>query len=567
MNRPENKKELYELFGELCNETITPEQHDRLMALLESDAESRRLYCDYVDVHLELENAGSRDEHLRPFAQLKAELDRITEGKSPAKPLPTRQIQTQLNSAPRWITGLSYVAVIAATTLAMFAVQRFQPTDEIAATDPRQIDVATIAPEPTVVPEYVATLLKSADCRWSGEHRPQFDGQRLLSRNIQLEEGLAELGFDSGVRIILQGPARLSINSSSTAVLHSGKLVLHGHESAAPFSLDTPTSTLLDIGTEYGASVSEDNMTEVRVFSGEVQVKPLQADDDTAIQTLLDGDAAKFDGQGRIEATVNDTQFVRLIPDSILPQMRSEQQLLAYEGFDYNTDTLASADGGSGFRGPWRHAIPTDEPSKVAMYRKGSLSISGESNSDQPNINQQGGVGGALDMVGAVPSARTLETPIRLDADAVYYVSFLLQKVAGAPRGKSQYMSFSFRTADSPEDPRKLHFGVTSEQYLTMTHNEKEVIVAPPLVTGQTYMYVAKIVAGEEAPDQLMLRVFGPGESVRPDEPLVWNCVTPAQFDDTVFDQLLIFCARSGHFRTDEIRIGTTWESVTMADH
>jgi len=88
---------------------------------------------------------------------------------------------------------------------------------------------------PTAVPEYVATLLKSADCKWSGENRPQFDGQRLLSRNIQLDEGLAELGFDSGIRIILQGPARISIDSSTGAVLHSGNLVLHGHESAALF--------------------------------------------------------------------------------------------------------------------------------------------------------------------------------------------------------------------------------------------------------------------------------------------------------------------------------------------
>src|SRR5437667_292557 len=76
-----------------------------------------------------------------------------------------------------------------------------------------------------------------------------------------------------GARLVLEGPAELRLESASAATLLSGKVVFRGDESALPFDLHTPTSTLVDYGTEYAVSVAADG-EEVHVFEGQVQRRP-----------------------------------------------------------------------------------------------------------------------------------------------------------------------------------------------------------------------------------------------------------------------------------------------------
>jgi hypothetical protein len=552
MRSLENQDELYELLGALCNDCISSERYMRLENLLRSDPSARKLYFDYVDVHLELNNLGVRSESQRPFGQLKQELDRVSADKSGEK---SGDTQSPAPAAPRhiskkWPKGIAYLLVMAASMLGLFGIQQLLQIDAAKPNGP------PLVKRQSVVPDYVATLLKSVDCKWSGDSRPQFDGQRLLSKEIWLDEGYAELGFDSGVRIVLQGPIRLSIDSSNNATLHSGSLVLHGDESAAPFVLKTPHTTLLDIGTEYGASVPDGETTDVHVFSGEVIVNSLgELGSGFKQESLQQGETAKFNRRGLLPATVNDISYVRRIPVSAIRNAGATEQLLAIEDFEYSTPTIAHANGGQGFDGPWRHKVGVYQPSEITLSHQKSLS-KGRSASTKTE-------GQALELIGASTLARTLKSPIRLDVDAVYYVSFFVQKVQSASPDESQYFGFSFRTANSPVDFRKLHFGMTSTCYPTLTHNDKQITVAPALPVGETAMFVVKIIAGKNDPDQLMLRVYGSAENVPKSETLIWNCATPAQLDDTIFDQILLIVSHSGHYFFDKIRIGTTWNSVT----
>jgi hypothetical protein len=84
-----------------------------------------------------------------------------------------------------------------------------------------------------------------------------------------------------------------------------------------------------------------------------------------------------------------------------------------------------------------------------------------------------------------------------------------------------------------------------------------------PLSYGSTYLLVAKVVASGEYPDQVFLRLYGPGEPVGREEPGQWTVVGPQVQSDLVFDWLEVHINSKTRQVIDEVRVGTTWSSVT----
>ncbi|MGP0065741.1 MAG: FecR domain-containing protein, partial [Isosphaeraceae bacterium] len=120
----------------------------------------------------------------------------------------------------------------------------------------------------------VAWLVNAQDCLWSrtGE-RP---GRSMLAgKSLRLERGLAEIEFDCGARVILQGPAGLELLSGSSARLLQGKLTARVPAHARGFTVLTPHNKVVDLGTEFGLAVDEAGAATVRVFTGEVKAFPL----------------------------------------------------------------------------------------------------------------------------------------------------------------------------------------------------------------------------------------------------------------------------------------------------
>ncbi len=86
-----------------------------------------------------------------------------------------------------------------------------------------------------------------------------------------LPKGLAEIEFDSGAKIILEGPAEIKMNSANGAYLNLGKLVAHVPPRAQGFTIKTPNAKFVDLGTEFGVSV-EGRSSTLSVFKGQVAV-------------------------------------------------------------------------------------------------------------------------------------------------------------------------------------------------------------------------------------------------------------------------------------------------------
>jgi hypothetical protein len=118
----------------------------------------------------------------------------------------------------------------------------------------------------------VATLVEAKSCKWDSGTLPTEVGSALKPGRLRLSEGLTRLLFASGAEVTLEGPADIELISPMKCIVRSGQLAAKVPPGAQGFVVETPTSVLTDFGTEFGVRVSDGNVSDVRVFTGRVDV-------------------------------------------------------------------------------------------------------------------------------------------------------------------------------------------------------------------------------------------------------------------------------------------------------
>jgi hypothetical protein len=133
------------------------------------------------------------------------------------------------------------------------------------------------------------------------------------SDEVELKSGLAELEAAGGVRMILEGPARLRFLDGRRVRLESGRLSARVPRGAEGFRVDTPSSEVVDLGTEFGVSVGGDGSSEVHVLSGVVQAR---RDGKDSFVRLTEGRGLRFDAAARRaeEIASDPARFIRALP-------------------------------------------------------------------------------------------------------------------------------------------------------------------------------------------------------------------------------------------------------------
>ncbi len=139
---------------------------------------------------------------------------------------------------------------------------------------------------------FVARVTGLEDCQFVAGSETAERSFVPIGRQYVLQSGLLEITYDSGAKVILQGPARFEVDSAMGGFLTSGKLTAQIEkkppakpvtspsdatvaEPAPLFTVQTPTAVVTDLGTEFGVAVDELGQTEARVFQGQVKVVPL----------------------------------------------------------------------------------------------------------------------------------------------------------------------------------------------------------------------------------------------------------------------------------------------------
>jgi hypothetical protein len=134
--------------------------------------------------------------------------------------------------------------------------------------------LATIVKFAPTKPEVVARFTELEDCRWMFSTTQVRSGDTIgIGQRIELASGSVGVEFDSGARMTIMGPTILEPLSNNSAFMMQGQvqLVAETPESKG-FTLQTPNSRFVDIGTAFTARVTADGLDHVNVTEGEVDV-------------------------------------------------------------------------------------------------------------------------------------------------------------------------------------------------------------------------------------------------------------------------------------------------------
>lgn len=126
-------------------------------------------------------------------------------------------------------------------------------------------------PLPNVTTQSFVTLTKLEDPVWE---RDDAIGSRLNDEVVRLFGGTLELTFDDGAVVTLEGPVEFQPRTASLLDLRRGQLSATVPKSAIGFTVLTPTSEVVDLGTEFDVSVKDTGASDVVVRKGEIEVAP-----------------------------------------------------------------------------------------------------------------------------------------------------------------------------------------------------------------------------------------------------------------------------------------------------
>lgn len=152
---------------------------------------------------------------------------------------------------------------------------------------------------------FVGRITDAVNCQWKvqaagtknrkAEKRKQ-NSLVALGDEFILTSGLMELVYDTGARVILQGPCTYTVESTAGGFLAVGKLTtklekdlksqITNQQTSNPQSLipnplffvRTPTAVVTDLGTEFGVEVNPKGHTTSHVFRGLVELRTIATD-------------------------------------------------------------------------------------------------------------------------------------------------------------------------------------------------------------------------------------------------------------------------------------------------
>lgn len=143
----------------------------------------------------------------------------------------------------------------------------------------------------------VATLGPTFNAKW--EEAPQ--QIELRPGLMVLEQGYASIHFKDGAEAIIQAPSIFKLNTPNRMFMESGWITAKVPKEAAGFTINTPASSVIDYGTEFGLMVGAGNSAEVHIFEGSIGLKLANNRSSQGQQEFKKGEAASIDISGHIE--------------------------------------------------------------------------------------------------------------------------------------------------------------------------------------------------------------------------------------------------------------------------
>jgi len=120
----------------------------------------------------------------------------------------------------------------------------------------------------------LAQITASTNAVW--ENTTKSLDESIKKGSLKLTSGYSEITLTNGVSLLLEAPSQIKIESVNTIHLEHGKLVANVPEAAIGFTVFTPHSEIIDLGTEFGVNVNKNGTSQVHVLQGEVKARSLK---------------------------------------------------------------------------------------------------------------------------------------------------------------------------------------------------------------------------------------------------------------------------------------------------
>lgn len=518
---------LEHLINDLINGNISETAHQELQERLKSDKNARDLLRQRMDLE-----AG-----LRTWAA-----DGVIADQPAA--IQIRRTERPYRLGLRWnIAMLAAAASILA--IAFWWAQQPGPVQQEVEVQPPE----TAPQVPTRATMLVGRLAQQADCVW--EQSPSLQEGRFSTGVIKLASGAAELRFDSGTNVLLEGPCELSIETVDTARLLTGTVFVDVTEVSNGFLLETPEAQIVDDGTQYAVSMDSQAL-EVHVFDGSVIWTPSRSD--AHIQERIpSGEARRFlrgDPGRSHHIPFGQRQFVRRIEEKV--REAGGGNVLAYDGFENLAGQLRRGRGGFGWAGGWE---------SVGRGRGPLAEVIDAPNDVVFGMNRSGRR--LLSLRGGDNLRRQFEAPINLSPSKAVFVSLLIsRKPTSVEEDSSVQIILEPESASRRYQLRhSVSFGITSQGEPFVNNAGTIAKDEMALSEGGTYLLVLKYVA-ESRGTSAGLRVHSPGRAIDLPEPTIWTKTNNTLAPPASFSSLRIAAARSRDWQVDELKIGDSWSAV-----
>ena len=273
------KPAIIQLIAEALDGTISPANFSVLQDHMRHDPDVLRIYSEQSEIY------GRLTWELK----LKSEaLPSITMRPSGAESTPIKNIWQHSRTLIAGATAIAAAITLTAVYWILQAINTTTPTLAVTpASSPHDISKAS-----NVITESTGSLARITNMQEAHWKNTSLQiGSWLTPGTIHLLSGQAEITFDSGARVILQGPATLDCLNARLASLTQGKGVVHIPKQAEGFQLKTPSNTFTDQACTFALAVDHES-TEIHVFKGSIEARP--RDNMSITQTLNSSQALRL---------------------------------------------------------------------------------------------------------------------------------------------------------------------------------------------------------------------------------------------------------------------------------
>ena len=267
--------ELNELCGALVDGTLDAKQRQRLAEMLATSEEARRFYVRSMSLSASLHDYAGEMQSEAPV---------------PANERPARV---------RWTLGALAAAAAVALAFWLGGLVKSERAREAMALE-KEGD------------ESVAQLSGAKNCVWRSAALQPGDELRRGQR-IELASGFAEITFDSGAQVTIEGPATLKVNSEWEASLDRGTMKTIVPAEAIGFRIANPAVEAIDPGTEFSVVADAGGVREVFVTKGAIEVQSREeAEREQPGLVLHENQARRFSTSGPGEVRDREQKIARL---------------------------------------------------------------------------------------------------------------------------------------------------------------------------------------------------------------------------------------------------------------